>query len=204
MAKRVIYQDAARTLTQTGAILEAKSKGGSARFDLTRATIADALPANVADAVKKIGQDPAGWYLLKQGSSTAAFPPVARAAVDAAIVDAKALAAAQEAEHNSPSAKALRAALALASRAESMRDYPGEYFAAKAKAEAAMRKWETDYPAEAAERKRAETLARAEDIERKAADALHFSADGSLDQAARQAAHDRLMAQAAELRGAAA
>ena len=70
---------------------------------------------------------------------------------------------------------------ALFDRAEMLRDSPGDYFPALAKAESALALWQKENPSDAAEENRQKLLAAAAAEERKASDALTFDADGWLD-----------------------
>lgn len=84
--------------------------------------------------------------------------------------------------------------------AEDLRDYPGEYFPAKAKVDAARKQWTSDYPIAAMLQRHQSLLVLADDLERKAKGALVYDADGSLTPAMQDDRHDKLMAEAAAKR----
>ena len=81
-------------------------------------------------------------------------------------------------------------------RAEDKRDYPGSYFPAKIKAEAALKAWREKYPREAATERAATLRYQAEALRSKALRALTYDADGSLSHEAQQKRHDGWMAEA--------
>lgn len=200
----VIYQDDARTLSYKDGLLLIDNKAGRKTVTLDRAEVVDVLPADVQKALRAAKQDPTGWFGLRTGSQiSAVFPPQTRGPVLDAISKAKAAAKAIEDEINSPAAKALRKVRDLQARAERLIDNPGEYFGAKAAADKALVKWQQDFPIEAAAARRQAIIDQAQDLERKAKDALLYDADGMLDEAARQARHDELMRQAKDLRASA-
>src|SRR3990167_5324505 len=90
-----IYQDQERKITTANGYLTIKGKRGEKSANLSRAFCAKALPSGVPDAIRKIGENPAEWYILCEGkpgmsSPVVALPDACREAVEAAIVAAKA------------------------------------------------------------------------------------------------------------------
>lgn len=85
-------------------------------------------------------------------------------------------------------------------RAEDLRDYPGQYFPALAKADKALAQWREDYPEAGRDEKRSNLLASAESMERQAKGALTYDADGWISPNEQQKRHDEGMVKAANLR----
>lgn len=81
-------------------------------------------------------------------------------------------------------------------KAEGLRDYPGDYFPALKRARDAEEQWKAQNPEEAAGQDVQRKRHQADELRRKAADALHFDADGWLGPEQRQEQHDKLIAQA--------
>jgi ribose 1,5-bisphosphokinase PhnN len=99
-------------------------------------------------------------------------------------------------EHNTAAQKERGEIEWMFDRAEAKRDYPGSYFPAKMKAEAALKAWREKYPREAALEVASRLRRQAESLKSKALGALVYDADGSLDAAHQQKRHDDWMAEA--------
>jgi len=81
-------------------------------------------------------------------------------------------------------------------RAESKRDYPGNYFPAQIAAEKALKAWREKYPREAATEAVRRLRTQAERLQSKAVGALAYDSDGWLSPADQRNRHDRWMAEA--------
>jgi len=88
---------------------------------------------------------------------------------------------------------------AMFRRAEAKRDYPGDYFQLKNRAEAALAAWREAHPVEAAAEEAQALHAQAEALRNRARGALTYDADGWLGPDDQQRAHDEDMTKADEL-----
>jgi hypothetical protein len=79
--------------------------------------------------------------------------------------------------------------------AESKRNYPGAYFPAKAKAQAALKAWQEKHPREAALEHARRLREEAGHLRDKARGALAYDADGWLSREDQQKRHNELMDQ---------
>lgn len=187
-----IYEDAERVLSVEDGVLAIQALAGKrqrSEFGLWDAATAGRLPPGTAEVIRGRGKNPAGWYAVEVGGvPRAVLPPETRQAVEAAI-----------ARVNGPALRERRRVTALRERAEGLRDNPGAYFPALARAEKALADWRAAYPDEAAAEDRDDLRESADDLRRKAAGALVYDCDGSLSAEDRQRRHDELVAEAVEL-----
>lgn len=121
-------------------------------------------------------------------------------ALDIACAKAIELKAARDAEINAfqarPDAAERISIERLYNQAAARQDYPGEYFALIAEADAALTAWGIKFPAAKAAEDAQALRDKAAHLREIAAGALTYDADGMLDAAAQQARHDELIAQA--------
>lgn len=103
---------------------------------------------------------------------------------------------AKELEHNTEAQKERGEIEWMFDRAEAKRDYPGSYFPAKMKAEAALKAWREKWPREASREDARRLRRQAEHLKSKAMGARVYDADGSLSAAHQQKRHDDWMAEA--------
>lgn len=140
------------------------------------------------------GIDPATYdHLLIIGEGYVHAPKACLAAIAAYAAQREAAVIARAAR---PAQQERDRIEALFARLEDLRNYPGDFFPAKAEAEKALAAWKRAYPREAALEQAKALDQRAADCERRAGDARTFDADGWLDQSARDANAAALCAEA--------
>jgi hypothetical protein len=200
---KTIYQDNERTISVVDGILVIMSNGKQAPI---RPSLYD-LPNPVApagkylEALKNAGKNPADYDAYFIGG----LPILMHKSVTPALLAARDEYRAEvNAIRNDPANVERRRIAAMYAKARRHEDYPGEYYAMLADADAALMAWREKYP-KAAARERAEDLrAKADRQESLAKGALVYDADGlySTEDQERRAAEFR--AKAAELRAEAA
>lgn len=210
----IIYEDDTRTLTLEGDILTASLKASRKRgitCSLSAAKIGSPHPKLREDLRKRGGK----WFqVYRVGSSGKTFPEMclpesARAAVEGAIkgVAREAQERKRVAENtcNRPENVAQAKIDALLAKADCIENSTSEdnvMVPAQLRAEASKlhADWVKKYPKAAQAERRAKRLGQADHLEHLAKGALLYDADGWLDEKARQARHDKLMAEATALR----
>lgn len=198
-----IHQDERRTISIGNGLITITRADGQSRSCPVDA-VGVGVPDGAAAQLRKNGEDPAQWFGLGKGATVYVVLPESLRQV---LLDGiRAHEAAERATREDPCTVARSEVSRLYAAAERKRDYPGDYFPALAKAHAARKAWEEQYPWAAKAERKSELLSLASDEEDKAVDAMLVDLDGSLsreDQQELAATHrakaDEYRAQAAAL-----
>jgi hypothetical protein len=196
---KTIYKDNERTISVRDGYLEIFSNGKHAPVHLNLYDLPNpvAPTGEALDALRNAGKNPADYDAYMIGALPILMPTAVTPALLAARDEYR---AEVDAIRNDPANVERRRIAAMYAKARRHEDYPGEYYAMLADADAALMAWREQYP-KAAARERAEDLrAQADHQDELATGALVYDADGlySNEDQERRAAEFR--ARAAELR----
>lgn len=196
---KTIYKDNERTISVRDGYLEIISNGKHAPvhpslYDLPNPV---APMGKALDLLKQAGKNPADYDMYKIGALPILMPKTVAPALLAARDEYR---AEVDAIRNDPANVERRRIDQMYAEAERRRDYPGEYYAMLAEADAALKAWREKYPRAAAKERAQELRAQADRQDMLAREALAYDADGILSNEEQERRAAEFRAKAAELR----